>query len=155
MYVVDCVKRSLLKTLESAILRTQVTAPLPSGLSGVPSVRGGPGVGGRSFGLCWNSGQNDLHIEFQVLLLPCFHRKRTARFFFSVTAKGLSLSAGNFMLLFVRRYAFTVDFKGTSFIVNSPFEEADDDVRFEACCHQFWISTISPLFICMAAQKSN
>lgn len=63
--------------LESAILWTQVTAPLPSGLSGVPTVRGGPGLGGRSFGLCWNSGQNDLHIEFQVLLLPCFHRKQT------------------------------------------------------------------------------
>jgi hypothetical protein len=45
--------------------------PLPhrAGSPGSPSVRGGPRLNGRSFGLCWNSGQNDLHIEFQVLLL--------------------------------------------------------------------------------------
>ena len=44
--------------------------PLPHrvGSTGSPYVRGGPRLNGRSFGLCWNSGQNDLHIEFLVLL---------------------------------------------------------------------------------------
>ena len=61
----DCAK----EVLESAILRTKgLTAPPPSGLYRIPYVRGGPRLHGRSFGLCWNSGQNDLHIEFLVLL---------------------------------------------------------------------------------------
>ena len=47
----------------------KLTALLLRGVSGVPQCSGRPRTNGRSFGLCWNSGQNDLHIEFQVLLL--------------------------------------------------------------------------------------
>ena len=42
------------------------------GSTGSSYVKGRPAparLNGRSFGLCWNSGQNDLHIEFLVLLL--------------------------------------------------------------------------------------